>query len=190
VPVPPPRPPLVLRMLAAACGVLPACASSESAGPASVALAPSLMPNLGVAASVATPVRGLGPWQLEARFTYQFLDDKAFADNDFPEAGDWTQLDLGVLRLYAPDAERTWTARLGLVGFEARGQPNLAEEAGDYWGGYAGIGRFTHFGRGFWFGPELTLVAATGPDPLVLIPQITWGVRWMPGRGAPAARDP
>jgi hypothetical protein len=177
-----PRLPLVLVLAIAGSLPLAGCATDGRAGAASAGLAPSLLPNLGLAASFAAPVRGLGPWQLEARFTDQFVDDKTLADNGFPEAGNWTQLDLGLLRWYTPDAERSWTARFGLVGFEARGDPNVVEEAGEYFGAYAGVGRFTHFGRGWWFGPEITLVAATGPDPRVLIPQITWGVRWMPGR--------
>lgn len=145
-----------------------------------VGLAPSFLPNLGLAGSLAVPVREEGPWRLEARFTDQFLDDKTFADDGNPEAGNWTQLDLGLLRFSAWEGERAWSTRFGLVGFEARGEPNLADEPGEYWGIYFGFGRFTWLGRGFAFGPELTLIAATGPDPQVFIPQLTWGFRWMP----------
>ena len=144
-------------------------------------LAPSFLPNLGLAASAALPVGESSPWRLEARFTDQFLDDKSLADDGNPEAGNWTQLDLGLMCLSSSVDERAWSLRLGVVGFEARGDPNLVEEAGDYLGGYLGIGRFWSFGRGFAFGPELTLVAASGPDPFVLFPQLTWGFRWMPG---------
>lgn len=142
-------------------------------------LAPSLMPNLGLAASLSAPLRAASSWELEARFTDQFVDDKAFADNGFPEAGNWTQLDLGLLRL-AWDEGRAWSTRFGLVGFEARGEPNLVDESGEYFGAYFGVGRFTRFGPELAFGPELTLVAASGPDPRVLIPQLTWGLRWTP----------
>jgi len=157
-------------------------ASSACAGPPTFALAPSLMPNLGVAASVSVPAREKSPWELEARFTDQFVDDKTFADNGYPEAGNWTQLDLGLLRLWPRDDGGLWSVRFGLLGFEARGEPNLADESGDYWGAYLGGGRFMRIAEGLWFGPELTLVAATGPDPRVWIPQFTWGLRWTPSR--------
>lgn len=166
--------------LALAVLVAAACLGCETSAP-SVGLAPSLLPNLGLAASLSTPVRAASAWELEARFTDQFLDDKSFADNGFPEAGNWTQLDLGLLRLAWQDG-RAWSTRFGLLGFEARGDPNMVEEGGDYLGLYFGVGRFTLFGDGLAFGPELTLVAAHGPDPRVLIPQLTWGLRWMPGK--------
>src|SRR5688572_29160766 len=159
----------------AALGAAGACRAPE------LALAPSFLPNLGLAGSVAVPVRADGPWRLEARFTDQFLDDKTFADDGNPEAGDWTQLDLGCLRVSAREGKRAWSTRFGLVGFEARGEPNLVEEPGDYWGAYLGVGRFAWFGRELAIGPELTLLAATGPDPFVLVPQLTWGLRWTPG---------
>lgn len=161
--------------LAAALLVCAGCTSLD------LGLAPSVLPNLGLAASAAVPARSGSPWLLETRFTYQFLDDKTFADNGFPEAGGWTQLDLGLLRFSAPTDERVWSLRFGLLGFRARGEPNLVEESGDYLGGYVGVGFFRLFGSGLAFGPELTLVAASGADPLVLFPQLTWGVRWTPG---------
>ncbi len=145
-----------------------------------LSLAASLLPNLGLAAGLSVPIRETKAWQLEARFTDQFVDDKSVADDGNPQAGNWAQLDLGLLHLWPWEDERAWSLRLGLTGFEARGEPNLAEEAGDYIGVYCGVGRFRRFGS-IAIGPELTLVAATGPDPLVLIPQLTWGLRWMPG---------
>jgi hypothetical protein len=161
-------------------GVLGAgCAARPQLG-----LAPSLLPNIGLAASVALPLSpekgSESPWLLEARFTDQFVDDKSLADNGFPEAGNWTQLDLGLMRFTPWEDGHTWSMRFGIVGFDARGEPNLADESGEYLGAYFGMGRFAWFGD-LAFGPELTLVAATGPDPRVVIPQITWGVRWMPG---------
>lgn len=171
---------LALRMsartpLAAAFLACVGCTSLD------LGFAPSVLPNLGLAASAAVPARVGSPWQVEARFTDQFLDDKAFADNGSPEAGNWTQLDLGLLCYSAPTDDRVWSLRFGLLGFRARGEPNLAEEPGDYAGVYMGVGRFRLFGSGLAFGPELTLVAASGPDSLVLIPQLTWGLRWTPG---------
>jgi len=151
-----------------------ACASRPTLG-----LAPSLLPNLGLAASLSAPVRESSPWELEARFTDQFVDDKSFADNGFPEAGNWTQLDLGLLRVAWQD-EHAWSTRFGVVGFRARGEPNIVEESGDYLGLYLGVGRFVRLAPGLAFGPELTLIAASGDDPRVLIPQLTWGLRWTP----------
>ena len=178
------RPARVRRGLAGAgLACLAAGALACRTGPPSVGLAPSLLPNVGLAASVAVPLRVDSPWLLEARFTDQFLDDKAFADNGDPEAGGWKQLDLGLLRFSQEEDGRFWSTRFGLVGFRARGEPNLVELPGDYAGVYLGVGRFARFGRGFVFGPELTLVAASGDDPRVLFPQLTGGLRWSPGPG-------
>lgn len=142
-----------------------------------VGLAPSLLPNVGLAGSLGFPL-GAGAWQLEARFTDQWLDDKGFADNGFPEAGNWTQLDLGALWLEpAPAGEPRWSLRFGATAFEARGAPNLVEEPGEYVGAYVGAGRFTLLGGRWLVGPELTLLFATGDDPFSIVPQLTWGVR-------------
>jgi hypothetical protein len=164
-----------------ALGAAAGCHASAGGLRPELGLAASLLPNLGLAAALSAPIHEAGAWQLEARFTDQFLDDKSFADNGLPEAGNWTQLDLGLLRLSPWEDERAWSFRFGLTGFEARGEPNLADEAGEYFGAYCGVGRFRRFGRSFAIGPELTLVVATGPDPRVVIPQLTWGLRWMPG---------
>lgn len=163
-----------------ASGLCAGCRSG-AASPASIGLAPSILPNLGLAATASLAVREESPWHLEARFTDQFADDKTIADNGFPEAGDWTQLDLGLLHLPPLDAGRAWGWRFGVSGFEARGEPNLVDESGDYLGAYLGLGRFTVLAPGLLLGPELTVVAATGPDDFVLFPQLTWGVRWSPG---------
>ena len=40
-----------------------------------------------------------------------------------------------------------------------------------------GISRIMNLAYG-----ELTLIAATGEEPYVLIPQLTWGFRWTPRR--------
>jgi len=159
---------------------LAGCGAPAQRRPPELGLAASLLPNLGLAGSLSLPLRTANPWRFEARFTDQFLDDKSFADDGNPAAGNWTQLDLGLLRLSCWEESRAWSVRFGLVGFEARGEPNLVDEAGDYVGIYGGLGRFWRFGRGFAFGPEITLVAATGPDPFTLFPQLTWGLRWTP----------
>jgi hypothetical protein len=150
---------------------------------ASFGLAPSLLPNVGLAASLALPLEppaeSEGRGHVELRFTDQFVDDKTFADDGDPEAGNWTQLDLGWIEL-PPSDTGGWSFRAGLTGFRARGEPNLVEESGDYVGVYVGAGRFTTLGPDWLFGPELALIVATGPDDRVVIPQITWGPRWAP----------
>jgi len=172
--------------------VLVGCAALMGCAAPGVGLAPSILPNLGVAGSLAVPLEPASPWALEARVTQQFVDDKAFADNGLPEAGDWTQLDLGFLREWPAEDELQWRLRLGILGFRARGEPNLVDESGDYAGLYVGLARFRLFAGGLAFGPEITLVAATGPDPRVLVPQLTWGVFWSPRRasGGAAATAP
>jgi hypothetical protein len=143
-----------------------------------VGLAPSILPNLGLAGALAVPLAPRGAWQLEARFTDQWLDDKSFADNGFPEAGNWTQLDLGALWIEPVPADETrWSLRFGATAFEARGDPNMVEEPGEYLGAYLGAGRLTLFGGRWLVGPELTLLVASGEDPRVIVPQLTWGVR-------------
>lgn len=142
----------------------------------SVGLAPSILPNLGLAGSLGLPL-GSGAWQLEARFTDQWVDDKSVADNGFPEAGNWTQLDLGALWIEPAREGARWSLRFGATAFEARGEPNMVEEAGEYLGGYVGAGRFTLFGGRWLVGPELTLLFASGEDPFAIVPQLTWGVR-------------
>ena len=145
-----------------------------------LAFAPSFLPNLGLMGSASTHVSATSAWQVEARFTDQFLDDKSFADDGNPEAGNWTQLDLGLLWVSSWEDEHAWSARFGVLGFEARGEPNLVEESGEYVGAYCGVGRFWRCSRTLAIGPELTLVVASGDDPLAIFPQLTWGLRWMP----------
>jgi hypothetical protein len=175
----------VRRALLVALPGLAACSAPEGGRAPDLGLAASFLPNLGLAASTSLVVRRSPELEqrLEARFTDQFVDDKAVADNDVgPAAGDWTQLELGWLGLGQPDERSHWIWRLGALGFQARGQPNIVSEPGDYLGVYAGLGRETSFGRGFAIGPAVALIAASGPDDFVLVPQITWGLRWCPAR--------
>jgi hypothetical protein len=161
--------------------LLAACQTPDGARGPDLELTPSVLPNLGLALTGSVPLQvgRSGEARLEARFTDQFLDDKNIAPNGDPRAGDWTQLDLGV-RWNQHGERRFWTLRAGLTGFRARGEPNLIDEPGRYVGVYAGVGRRTWLGEHLAFGPELTLIAAHGDDPRVLVPQITWGVLWCP----------
>jgi len=159
------------------------CRAPEGGRQVDLGLAPSLLPNLGLAASTSAAIARSPSyeWRAEARFTDQFVDDKTFADNGLPEAGNWTQLELGLRGLSTPEERSHWIVRFGAIGFDALGEPNLIEEPGDYLGVYGSFGRETDFGHGFSIGPEISLVAASGPDPFVLFPQLTWGIRWRPG---------
>jgi hypothetical protein len=166
--------PTMLRCARLGLGALAVCACHAP----SVGLAPSVLPNLGLAGSIAVPLEERGAWQLEARFTDQWLDDKSFADNGFPEAGNWTQLDVGALWIEpTPPEESRWSLRFGATAFEARGEPNMVEEPGEYVGAFVGAGRFTLFGGRWLVGPEVTLLFASGEDPRVIVPQLTWGMR-------------
>lgn len=160
-------------------GALSACAGVP---PPSLGLAPSVLPNLGLMGSLAQPLAPESRHHGELRFTQQFVDDKLLADDGNPEAGDWTQIDLGWLCL--PDRPRGWSARVALTVFEARGEPNLVDEAGDYGGLLAGVGWFAELAPGWWVGPELAVIAAAGPEEPVVFPEITWGLRWRPPRTA------
>jgi hypothetical protein len=162
-----------------------ACTAPEGGRDPEVGLAASLLPNAGLAASASAAVRRTeAEWRAEARFTDQFVDDKALSDNDRPEAGNWTQLELGLRADLDPDAERSWLVRFGAIGFEARGEPNIVDESGEYVGVYVGVGYRAWFSGKLAFGPELVLIAASGPDPFVLVPQLVWGVSYRPGGGA------
>jgi len=169
-------------------GLAVACAAPGERGP-DFALAPSALPNLGLMAGASVPL-DRGPaerrhWRAEARFIDQFLDDKAIADNGLEPAGDWTQLELGLRRDGPIEDRLRWSWRAGLVGFEARGEPNMIDEPGKYFGVYFGFGRFVDFGHGFSFGPEASVLVASGEeDPFVMVPQLTWGLRWAPQRKA------
>ena len=160
---------------------LAACRATEAesrSGP-DLGLAASLLPNFGLAASASAPVRRTesAEWRVEARFTDQFVDDKTFSDNDLPEAGNWTQLELGLRVQFTPEERSSWILRFGAVGFEARGEPNIVELAGEYAGVYLGVGKDTRFGKNVSIGPEVVVLVASGPDDFVLVPQVVWGVR-------------
>ena len=156
--------------------VLAACRASDAqTGPASfldLGLAASVLPNLGLAATASAPVRRTESveWRVEARFTDQFVDDKSFSDNGMPEAGNWTQLELGVRAVFTPEEKSSWSVRFGAVGFEARGEPNIVDLPGDYAGAYVGVGRETRFAPNVSIGPEIVVIAASGPDDFVLVP--------------------
>jgi hypothetical protein len=171
-----------VRLLAGLLPLLGACRLPEPARGPDLELTPSLLPNLGLALSATVPLDldATHETRLELRFTDQFLDDKSIAPNGDPEAGDWTQLDLG-LRWNERGPETFWTFRVGLTTFRARGEPNLIDAPGGYVGLYAGLGRRTWLTEHLFLGPELSLIVAHGDDdPRALVPQITWGLTWTP----------
>lgn len=157
-----------------------ACLAPRGAREPRVGLALSALPNLGLEAqgSVRLAVRGETDWRAELAVAEQFLDDENLARDGNPGAGDWTQVGLSLRALTSPAERHHWTARIGAIWFRARGEPNVIDLPGDYVGLRLGLGFETDLGRSWSFGPELALIPAYGEGEFVLVPQVTWGVRW------------
>ena len=145
-----------------------------------VGLAASVLPNVGLEAtgSVLWKRRPRVDWRVEASVAQQFIDDKDFADDGNPGAGDFTQVGLSLRVVTAARERRHWTLRVGPVWFRARGAPNLIDEAGDYVGLRIGLGFETDLTPRWSLGPEIALISAWGEGNFELVPQLTWGVRW------------
>ncbi len=143
-------------------------------------MGPSVLPSLGVSGSAAFEVGELraGSLWVETELTQQCLDDSDVTDDAHPAAGDWTQLRVGG-KLALPSTERRdWTVRAGLVWAEARGEPNVVDRAGDYYGAYLGLGFETALGEHVRAGPELALLSLVedGGSHVHLVPQLTWRI--------------
>ena len=143
---------------------------------------PSVLPNLGLSGSVALRVREgtrVSTW-IETELTSQFLDDADLADDGNPGAGNWTQLRAGA-KFTLPYGERHYaTARTGLHWFDARGEPNIIDDPGHYYGTYFGLGFETRVTEHLAMGPELALLPsfATGGGTGHLVPQLAWRILW------------
>jgi hypothetical protein len=143
----------------------------------------SLLPNVGVAVEAGKVVRrdAFATWSVEAQALWQFLDDKTFADDGNPVAGDWYQARVGAKVSTDPDDYRHWTGRLGFVWFRAEGEPNLVQEEGDYFGGYVGVGFETQVNDRFTIGPEVSVMVVPrdgGDPPFYAVPQFGWHLLW------------
>lgn len=143
-------------------------------------VSPSFLPNLGLTATVA---REVGTWRggglaLEAEFTQQFLDDTSFTDSDNPEAGDWSQAKLGARWAKPFDRGRWITVRTGAVWFNARGDPNIINDPGDYLGLFVELGLEARVSKNIIAGPAIaTMLAYDGKDREEhVVPQVTWRI--------------
>ena len=142
----------------------------------------SALPNAGLAGSVAKRVRrdATKDWFAQLELTQQFFDYSDVTGDGNPAAGDWTQVQAGLKLLYGPDEKRHWIARFGAVWFEARGEPNIVNHPGEYWGAYVGVGFETRITEHLLIGPELTVMPAYDFDGhhVAIVPQLTWRLLW------------
>ena len=161
-----------------------ACTALDAERPLVLGVGPSVLPNLGVSASAAVGVgeiRSASLW-LETELTQQCLDDSDVTNDPHAAAGDWTQLRLGGKLAIASTESRDWTVRAGFVLAEARGKPNIVQDAGDYYGSYLGLGFESALSEHVSAGPELALLTTVrdGGSHLHFVPQLTWRIlfRW------------
>jgi hypothetical protein len=144
----------------------------------------SLLPNIGLAAQGSQVMRETPDWTWsgELELTHQFIDEESLSDDGNPPAGDWTQVQLGLLWASHPEGRRHWTHRAGMFWFRALGEPNIIDDPGDYVGLYYGAGYRTDFGPHLSMGPELALLGAfrEGGGVVEVVPQFTWRVIWRP----------
>ncbi len=158
-----------------------------------IGLAGSLLPNVGVKAFGDLVIGGscAAPTSIEIGGTWQFLDDKSFADDGNPEADDWLQFDAGVRFTRAVACARRSVLRFGATVVRAEGVPNIVQEEGTYFGGYVGVGFETDLSDEISIGPELTVHAVTKDGSFThgIVPQFTWRMSWWIG-GTPSGGDP
>ena len=142
----------------------------------------SFLPNLGLAIQAGRVFKENEEvrWSAEGEFTFQFLDDKTFASDGGPEAGNWYQLQLGVKVISKPRTRRHWTGRGGLVWFYADGEePNIVEKEGHYAGIYAGFGFETDITPTLTMGPEISGMLVMREDGSIeAVPQFNWHIIW------------
>ncbi len=141
----------------------------------------SFLPNIGLAWEFGGVYERTSSliWAWEGEITWQFLDDKIFADDGGPAAGDWYQFQLGVKIASDPDARRHWTVRWGGVWFKANGETNIVEESGNYVGAYLGFGFETDLSCNFTMGPELSGMFVFHEDGrFEVVPQFNWHFIW------------
>jgi hypothetical protein len=173
---------LALRPPAAALLFAAACASPRPGEDFELSIGPSLLPNIGVAASAGQAFHRsrASSWIFETNGVFQFLDDSDVADAGNSGAEDWYQLGGGVKVLFTPDERRHASLRAGVVWLRALGDVNLIDDPGDYFGFYVGGGFETELGRHLSTGPDLILMTVFpegGGNP-ELVPQLAWRLIW------------
>jgi hypothetical protein len=151
-----------------------------------VGAGPSALPNVGAYVQFGRVFRSdaCGIWAAEARLGWQPWDDKTFADNGQPAAGDWYQAEVGVALRTQPEARRHAVWRAGAMWFQANGEPNWVDTPGDWFGGYVGFGFETDITPSLSIGPSLTLLGgfpSDGDEGFHVTPQVTWGLTWWLG---------
>ncbi len=138
----------------------------------------SALPQVGVGLLGATRLSKRPEFNLLAELegTLQFLDDSDLADDGGPGAGNFTQVRLGLKYVFTPDDSRHLVARYGVVWLESSGEPILLDEAGEYAGGYGGIGFETEISKRWSVGPEFRLLVVDGlqSQGIEVIPQFAW----------------
>jgi len=172
------------RIVAVALLLGGSCRSAPSENRPAIGLMPSALPNIGLAVEGSLPFRKLGSFDtsVSARYTHQWLDDSDLADDGNVAAGDWSQLDVGLLGFHDLGGGRRATLRLAAVWMRARGEPNIIDDAGDYYGAGLGVGLRTRLSRDWSFGPELSIFFGRGDGQWVKTPQLVWGLHWSPRR--------
>jgi len=176
------RPVRPLWALVLCMGFATACQAARPEARPSIGLSMSAIPNVGLAAEASLPFRRIGSFDtsLSGRFTHQWFDDANLADDGFEAAGDWTQFDFGLLGHHELSEGHFATLRLAAVWMRARGQPNIIDKAGDYFGAGIGVGLRTRIARDWHFGPELLVFFGHGEGEYVKTPQLVWGLHWSP----------
>lgn len=131
-------------------------------------------------------------WSAEVGGVLQPIDDKAFIDDEGEAAGDWYQVQAGLKAQFAPTSRRHLTIRAGGIWFRATGEPNIVNEAGDYFGLYGGIGYEADITSSLTVGPELSLLLGTqtGEFNARPIPQLSWRATWWLDRKGCLERAP
>ena len=125
---------------------------------------------------------GGGDLRAEVHVAQQPFDDKDVSDDGNRPAGDYTQAGAGLRYVVWPEARSSWEIALAAVWFEARGAPNLIDEAEQYLGLRAGLGWRVRVSDRLDLGPELSVLFGESDADTVLFPQFTWGLRWRLGR--------
>lgn len=115
-------------------------------------------------------------WAAEAQVFRHFLDDKDFADDGFADHGRVTAVRAGLKHSTNPGHKRHVTWRYGFQFYRATGEPGIIERAGDYYGGYMGIGFETDLSRRWTMGPEISVafMQGEGDRQFEVVPTFFW----------------
>ncbi|MCH2111545.1 MAG: hypothetical protein MK213_01700 [Planctomycetes bacterium] len=145
----------------------------------------STLPNLGFSALYGQVVEHNGPFDrslaVEVDATVQPWDDEDIAADGNPPAGQWTQFRVG-LNHVAIEKNRRNNLRWGLTWGRAGEEPNLFDDAGDYFGVFGAWSQESRLGLGWLGGLEFSLAVMGlegGGEPM-LLPQIRWQVLALP----------